>query len=187
MSNSLRPHELHHARVPCPSATPRACSNSWPSGQWSLPTISSSVVPFSCLQSCPASGSFPMSWLFTSGGQSTGVSASASVVTVIDTKQLEIWEANYWCILKQHKNGTHTAPHPPDASVILQQWKGLPSWLSGKESHLPSRRGRFNPWVGKIPWRRKWQPIPVFSPGKSHRQSSLAGYSPWGHKRVEHD
>ena len=78
MSNSLRPHELHHARVPCPSATPRACSNSWPSGQWSLPTISSSVVPFSCLQSFPASGSFPVSWLFSTDGQS--IRASASVL-----------------------------------------------------------------------------------------------------------
>ena len=80
MSNSLRPHELHHARVPCPSATPRACSNSWPSGQWSLPTISSSVVPFSCLQSCPASGSFPMSQFFASSGQSIGASASSAVL-----------------------------------------------------------------------------------------------------------
>ena len=67
-------------RLPCPSPTPRACSNSCPSSQWCHPTISSSVVPFSsCLQSFPASGSFPMSQLFASGGQSVGVSASASV------------------------------------------------------------------------------------------------------------
>ena len=80
MSNSLWPHGLQHARLPCPSPTPRACSNSSPSNQWCHPTISSSVVPFSCLQSFPSSGSFPMSQFFTSGGQSIKVSASASVL-----------------------------------------------------------------------------------------------------------
>ena len=64
---------------------------------------------------------------------------------------------------------------------------GLPWWLSGKESAWQCRRHRFNPWVGKIPWRSKWQPIPVFLPGKSHGQQSLAGYSPWCGKRVRHD
>ena len=72
---------LQHARPPCPSLTPRICSNSRPSSRWRHPTISSSVVPFSsCPQSFPASGSFPISQFFTSGGQSTGVSASASVL-----------------------------------------------------------------------------------------------------------
>ena len=81
MSNSLRSHGLQHARLPCPSPTPGACSNSCPLSRWCHPTISSSVVPFSsCLQSFPASGSFQRSQLFTSGGQSTGVSASASVL-----------------------------------------------------------------------------------------------------------
>ena len=63
----------------------------------------------------------------------------------------------------------------------------LPWWLSGKESACQLRRCGFNPWVGKIPWRRKWQPTPVFLPGKSHGQGSLVGYSPQGHKRVRHD
>ena len=81
VSNSLWPHGLQHARLPCPSLTSRACSNSCPLSWWCHPTISSSVVPFSsCLQSCPTSGSFPMSQFFTSGGQSIGVSASASVL-----------------------------------------------------------------------------------------------------------
>ena len=81
MSNSLRPHGLQHIRLPCPSPTPRAYSNSCPSSHWCHPTISSSVVPFSsCLQSFPASGSFQMSQFFTSGGQSIGVSASVSVL-----------------------------------------------------------------------------------------------------------
>ena len=80
MSNSLRPHGLQHARLPCPSPTPGAYSNSCPSSRWCHPTISSSVVPFSfCPQSLPASGSFPLSQFFTSGSQSIGVSASASV------------------------------------------------------------------------------------------------------------
>ena len=80
VSNSLRPHESRHARPPCPSPTPRVHPNSCPSSRWCHPAISSSVIPFSsCPQSLPASGSFPMSQLFTWGGQSIGVSASASV------------------------------------------------------------------------------------------------------------
>ena len=81
VSNSLWPHGLQLARPPCLSPTPRACSMSYPSSQWCHPTISSSVVPLSpCLQSFPASASFPMSQFFTSGGQSIGVSASTSVL-----------------------------------------------------------------------------------------------------------
>ena len=77
MSNSLRPQGLQHSRPPCPSLTPEACSNSCPLSWWCHPTISSSVIPFSShLQSFPASGSFQMSQLFASGGQSIGVSAS---------------------------------------------------------------------------------------------------------------
>ena len=80
VSNSLRPHGMQHARLPCPSPSPGACSNSCPLSRWCHPTISSSVIPFSCLQSFPASGSFQMSPFFTSGGQSTGVSALESVL-----------------------------------------------------------------------------------------------------------
>ena len=81
MSDSLWPPGLQHSRLPCPSPTPRACSNSWPSSEWCHPSISSSLVPFSsCLQSFQASASFPMSQFFTSEGQSIGFSASASVL-----------------------------------------------------------------------------------------------------------
>ena len=81
MSNSLLPHESQHARPPCPSPTPRVHPNSCPLSRWCHPTILSSVVPFSsCPQSLPASGSFPMSQLSAWGGQSIGVSASASVL-----------------------------------------------------------------------------------------------------------
>ena len=83
MSDSLWPHGLPHTRLPCPSATPGACSNSCPLSQWRHPTISSSVIPFSaCLQSCPASGSFPVSQFFASGGQSIGASASVLPMNV---------------------------------------------------------------------------------------------------------
>ena len=78
---TLWPHEPQHAKPPCPSPTPGVYSNSCPSSRWCHPTISSSVVPFSsCPQSLPASGSFPISQLFAWGGQSTGVSASASLL-----------------------------------------------------------------------------------------------------------
>ena len=79
MSNSLQPHELQHARPPCPSPAPGVYANPCPLSQWCHPTISSSVVPFSsCPQSFPGSGFFPKRWLFTSGGHSIGASASAS-------------------------------------------------------------------------------------------------------------
>ena len=77
----FQPHGLQHTRPPCASSTPGAYSNSCPLSQWCHPTISSTVIPFSsCLQSFPASGSFPVSQFFTSGGQSIGVSGSASVL-----------------------------------------------------------------------------------------------------------
>ena len=83
MSDSLQPHEPQHARPPCPSPTARVHSNPCPSSQWCHPSISSSVIPFSsCPQSFPASGSFQMSQLFASGGQSIGVSALASVLPI---------------------------------------------------------------------------------------------------------
>ena len=83
MFDSLRPHGPQHNRPPCPSPTPRVHPNPCPLSRWCHPTVSSSVIPFSCrLQSFPASGSFPVSWLFSSGGQSIGVTASASDLPV---------------------------------------------------------------------------------------------------------
>ena len=93
MSDSLRPHELQHAKPPCPSPTPGVHSDSCPSSQWCHPAISSSVVPFSSYpQSLPASGSFLMSQLFTWGGQSTGVSALASFLP----KKSQGWFPSEW-------------------------------------------------------------------------------------------
>ena len=92
-SDSLRPHELQHTRPPCPSPTPGVHSDSRPSSQWCHPAISSSVVPFSsCPQSLPASESFPMSQLFTWGGQSTAVSALASFLP----KKSQGWSPSEW-------------------------------------------------------------------------------------------
>ena len=80
MFDSLQPHGLQHARLPCPSLSPGVCSNSYLLSQWCYPVISSSVTPLSCPQSFSASGSFPVSQLFTSGGQNIGASASSSVL-----------------------------------------------------------------------------------------------------------
>ena len=92
VSDSLRPHDLQHARPPCPSPTPGVHSDSRPSGSWCHPAISSWVITFSCLQSLPASESFPMSQLFAWGGQSTGVSALTSFLP----KKSQGWSPSEW-------------------------------------------------------------------------------------------
>ena len=93
MSDSLQPHKLQHTRPPCPSPTPRVHSDSCPSSQWCHPAILSSVVPFSsCPQSLPSSESFPMSQLFSWGGQSTEASALASFLP----KKSQGWSPSEW-------------------------------------------------------------------------------------------
>ena len=112
----LRPHESQNARPPCPSPTPGVHSNSHPSSQWCHPAISSSVVPFSsCPQYLPASGSFPVSQLFTWGSQSTGVTASASVLPV----NTQDWSPLGWtgCISLQSK-GLSRVFSPPQFKSI---------------------------------------------------------------------
>ena len=95
MSDTLRNHGLQHARLPCPSPTPGACSNSCSPSRSCHPTISSSIIPLpSCLQSYPASGSDPMSPFFTSGGQCIGVSASASMN--IPSMNIQVWSPLGW-------------------------------------------------------------------------------------------
>ena len=96
ISHSLRPHGLQYARPPCPSPTPpRVYSKSCPLSQWCYSTISSSVIPSSCLQSFPPSGSFQMSQFFASGGLSIGVSASASVLPM----RIQDWFPLGWTML----------------------------------------------------------------------------------------
>ena len=116
MSDSLRPHGLQHARLPYPSPTPRAYSNSCPLTRWCHPTISAYVITFSsCLQSFPASGSLPRSQLFASGGQSIGVSASTSVLptNIQDCYPLG-WTG--WISL-QSKDSQESSPTPQFKSI----------------------------------------------------------------------
>ena len=117
-SDSLWPHGLQHARPPCPSPTPRAYSNSCPLSRWCHPTISSSVDPFSsCLQSFPASVSFQMSQLFASGGQSIGVSASASLPPI------NRWvESKTWHINTMENDGLRKEGNPVTCYHLSESW-----------------------------------------------------------------
>jgi len=116
MSDSLRPHGLQRTGFPCPSLSPGACSNSCTLSRWCHPTISSSVIPFSFhLQSFPASGSFPMSQLFASGGQSIGVSASASVLPMY----VQGWFPLGWTVHRRPENPHPTLNSPPQAGWTL--------------------------------------------------------------------
>ena len=141
VSDSLRPHGLQHARPPCPSSTPRVYSNSCPLSPWSHPTISSSVFS-SCLQPFPASGSFPMSQFFASGGQSIGISASASVLPM----NIQDWFPLGWTgwISLQSKgfsrvsSSTTVQKHPSvQPSITVCWWARVPSHclLSGSLSY----------------------------------------------------
>ena len=118
MSDCLQPHESQHSRLRCPSPTPGVHSNSCPSSQWCHPAISSSVVPLSWSQSLPASESFPMSQLFASGGQSTGVSASASVLPM-NTQNWSPLEWTGWISL-QSKGLKSLLQHQSSKASILQ-------------------------------------------------------------------
>ena len=110
VSDSLQPHVPQHTRPPCPSPTPRVYPNPCALSQWCHPTISSSVVPFSsCLQSFPASGSFPMSQFFTSSGQSIGVSASTSVLPMNTQDWFPLgWTGGYPCSPRDSQESSST-------------------------------------------------------------------------------
>ena len=118
VSDSLWPHELQQARPPCPSPTPGVLSNSRPSSQWCHPAISSSVIPFSsCPQPLPASESFPMSQLFTWGGQSTGVSALAWFLP----KKSQGWSPSEWTV------GSPCSPRDSQESSPTPQFRSINS------------------------------------------------------------
>ena len=141
VSNSLWPHGLQHARPRCPSPTPRAYSNSCPSSWWCHPTISSSVIPFfSCLQSFPASGSFPVSQFFTSSGQSIGVSASASVLPM----SIQDWFPLGWTgwISLQYKGLSRVFPN---TTVEKHQFFG--AQLSLQSNSHPYVTGKTQLWL----------------------------------------
>ena len=146
---TLQPHGLQHARLPCPSPTPGACSNSCPSSWWCHPPISSSVIPFSsCLQSFPASGSFSRSQFFASGGQSTGALASASVLPMnglisfrMDWVDLFAVQEILRSLLQHHSSKTSVLWHSTFFMVQLSH----PNMTTGKTIVL-SRRA----FVGKV-------------------------------------
>ena len=122
VSDSLRPHEPQHARHPCPSPTPGVYSNACPLNQWCHPTISSSVVPFSSrAQSFPASGSLQMSQLFASGGQSTGVSASTSVLPM-NTQDWSPLGWTGWISLSAQGTLKSLLQHHSSKASILRCW-----------------------------------------------------------------
>ena len=101
-------------------------------------------------------------------------------IEALITPYLFISTDPYCLTHSSHTLHLHTlvCPHSPT---------GLPWWVRQSRICLQCGRPRFSPWVGKVPWRRKWQPTPVFVPGESHGQRSLVGYSPWGPKRVGND
>ena len=117
MSNSLGPHESQHARPPCPSPTPEVHTNSCLSSWWCHPAISSSIIPFSCPQSLPESEAFPMSQLFAWGGQSTGVSASASVLPM-NTQGWSPLEWTGWISLQSKGLKSLLQYHSLKASIL---------------------------------------------------------------------
>ena len=144
--DSLRPHGLQHARLPCPSPTPRVYSNSCPLSRWWHPIISSSVVHFSSrLQSFPASGSFQMSQFFTSGGQGIGVSASASVLAIdslrMDWLELFAVQGTLMSLFQHHSSKASILQ--PSAFLIVQL--SHPYMTTGKTRALT----RWN-YVGKV-------------------------------------
>ena len=194
MSDSIWSHGLQHTRLPCPSPTPRTCSNSCPSGWWCHPTISSSVVPFSsCPQSLPASGSFPMSQFFASGGQSIGASDSASVLPM----NIQDWFPLGWTgwISLQFKGHSRVFSNTTvrkhqffDTQLSLQSNSHIHDFLGGsdgKASVYNAGEPGSSPGLGRFPWRRKWQPNPVLLPGEPHGQRNLTGYRSWGCKELD--
>ena len=136
MSDSLWPHELQHTRPPCPSPSPGVHSNSRPSSQWCHPDISSSLLPFaSCPQSLPASESFPMSQLFASGGQSTGVSALASFLP----RNSQGWSLLEWLV------GSPCSPRDSQESSPTPQFKSINSSVLSF-LHSPTLTSTYDHW-----------------------------------------
>ena len=153
MSDSLWPHGLQPARPPYPSPSPGACSNSGPLSQWCHLTISSSFIPFStCLQSFPTSGSFPMSQLFTSGGQSIVVSDSASILPM----NIQDWFPLGWTdlISLQSKGLSRVFS---DTIVQKDRFFGVqPSWWSNSHIHTTTGKTIALPWIWPTMWGWIW-------------------------------
>ena len=160
MSDALRPHGLKHARLPLPSPSPWGCSNSYPLSHWCHPTISSSVAHFSsCPQSLPASGTFPMSRLFASGGQSWIF--SFSICPSNEYSGLISFRIDWFDLFSRET---------VSKGIWLMKLPDSPDFPGGTGSKEPAcqcrrrKRCRFNPCVRKNPWRKAWQPTAVFLP-----------------------
>ena len=151
-SNSLRPHGWEHARPPCPSPSPRACSNSCPLSRWCHPSISSSVFPFSsCLQSFPAAGSFPVNWLFISGGQS-----------------IEAWALIQWLVT----SGEETRERMPCEDRDRNR-----SYAATRQRPLVTTTARRNkrPFTGSVPCQHLWTSSP-----QNHERINFCCFKPPG-------
>ena len=148
MSSSLQPYGIQHTRPRCPSPAPGVYSNSYPLSQWCHPTLSSSVFPFSsCLLSFPTSGSFQMSQLFASGGQSIGVSASTSVLQM----NIQDWFPLQWMV------GSPCSPRAPQESSPTPQFKSI-------NSSVLSFLYNIQPWGTPFPiWNQSVVPCPVLT------------------------
>ena len=142
MSDSWWPHGLQHAMLPCPSPTPRACSNSYPLSQWCHKTISYSAIPFSsCLQSFPASQSFPVSQFLSSGGQSIGVSTSASVLPM----NIQDWfplGSTVWSPCSP-RDSQESSPTPQFKSINFDFTPQQVSWVCLSPVYFPRLEGSF--------------------------------------------
>ena len=130
MSDSLQHHGLKKTRLPCSSPTPRACSNSSPSNWWCHPIISVSVFPFSHLQYFPVSGSFPMSQFFTSGGQSIGVSAWASVLPMNIQDWFPLGWTDWISLLQPHGLRYARFPCPSQFPRVCSNSCSLSQWCN---------------------------------------------------------
>ena len=180
MFDSLWPHGLQHARLCCPLRSPRICSDSRPLSWWCYLTISSSAVPFFfCFPSFPASGSFPLSWLFTSGGHNIRASASASVLPVNVQGWLPFGLTG-WISLQSKGHlrvFSSTTFHKPQMwSVLFMVQFSHPYMTTGKTIALTMQN-----FVSKVmSLLFNMLSTPVLLPGKSHGWRSLVGCSPWG-------
>ena len=178
MSDSLWPHGLQHPRLPCPSLSPRAFSNSCPLSWWCHPTILSSVVPFSsCLQSFPASESFPVNWFFISGGQSIEASVLPMNLQGWFPRGLTGLNSLLSKGLSRVFSNTTVRKHQFFRAQSLWSSFHIYTWL------LEETRVQSLGW--EDPLQKEMAIHSSILPGKSHGQRSLEGYSPWGHKESD--
>ena len=163
-------HGLQHTNLPCLSLSPRTCSNSHPSSQWCHPAISSSVVPFSsALNLSQHQGLFQ--WVSSSHQY---WSFSFSISPSNDHPGLISFRMDWLDLFARDSQESSSTPQVKSNS-LLEGWKGAVWCILG---HLATTL--VSTWVGKVPWRRPWQPTPLFLPGEPHGQRSLLGYRPRG-------